>query len=132
MPEQRFQADRATYIKAHAMLAVLGGIAATVVLYAIGNPHGWVGIIAGILGVGVRGWYMMSEELGHVWTLTAQDLSGPMGRRVTLGNIARVRTLGSAVQVVTAGGDKHMIKFLADPAEVKDRIEAAAERGSAR
>jgi len=131
MSERRFTADRATYIRAHVLLAVVGGIAATAVLYAMGNPHGWVGIVAAILGIGVRGAYLMSEELGHVWTLTATDLKGPGGRRVALGDIARVRIIGSAAQVITRDGDKHLIKFLSEPAAAKAAIEAALSRRAA-
>jgi len=128
MSDTSIAPDRATYIKAHTIMAVLGGIAATGVLYALGNPHGWVGLPAAILGIGVRGWFMMSEELGTVWTLTRDDLSSTMGRRVLLENIEKIRLIGSAAQVITRSGDKHMIKFLSDPASVKTQIEAAKMR----
>lgn len=122
MSEQTFHADRNVYIKAHVMLAVIGGIGATLLLFVVGNPHVWTGFVASILAVGARGWFMMSEELGHVWTLTNHDLSGPMQRHTTLSDIARVKILGSAVQVITASGDKHLIKFLANPEDVASRI----------
>jgi hypothetical protein len=131
MSERRFTADRATYIRAHVLLAVLGGIVATGVLYAMGNPHGWVGIVAAILGIGLRGAYLMSEELGHVWTLTGTDIEGPEGRRIALDSIARVRVIGSAAQVITHDGHKHLIKFLAEPAAAKAAIEAALSRRAA-
>lgn len=130
MPEQTFRADRATYIRAHVLMAILGGIAASVLLYVIGNPHGWVGLPAALMGIGVRGWYMMSEELGNVWTLTRKDLSSTMGRHVLLDNIDKVRLLGSAVQIITRSGDKHLIKFLSDPAGVKATIEAELTRSA--
>jgi hypothetical protein len=131
MPERRFTPDRATYIRAHVLLAVVGGIVATVVLYAMGNPHGWVGIVAAVLGIGVRGAYLMSEELGHVWTLTETDIEGPEGRRIALDSIARVRVIGSAAQVISHDGHKHLIKFLAEPAAAKAAIEAALSRRAA-
>lgn len=126
MPEQDFRADRATYIKAHVFLAVIGSVVITGILLAIGNPYPWTGIVATVLALLVRGWFMMSEELGHVWTLSNTDLSGPMGRRVLLDNITHVRTIGSAVQVISTSGDKYMIKFLSDPDNVKRHIAAAA------
>lgn len=125
----RFQPDRGTYIKAHVLLAVLGGLAATAILALTGNPYPWVGIVAGLLGVGTRGAYLMKEELSVVWTLTDRALLGPGGRRVLLENIRTSRKLGSAVQVVTLSGDKHLIKFLAAPDAVRNRIDAG--RGAA-
>ncbi|SIO46938.1 hypothetical protein SAMN05444722_2365 [Rhodovulum sp. ES.010] len=121
----RFRADRGTYIKAHLLLALVGGAVATAVLAAIGNPHPWVGIVAAVLGVGVRGAYLMSEELSAVWTLTDRALVGPDGRRVLLENVEKVRKLGSAAQVITRTGDKHLIKFLADPDAVRAQIDGA-------
>ncbi|MBK1635575.1 hypothetical protein [Rhodovulum adriaticum] len=125
----RFQPDRGTYIKAHVMLAVLGGLAATLGLALIGNPYPWAGIVAGVLGVGTRGAYLMKEELAMQWTLTDRALLGPGGRRILLGNIRTARKLGSAVQVVTISGDKHLVKFLSDPDAVRARIDSA--RGTA-
>jgi hypothetical protein len=121
----RFRADRSTYIKAHVLMAAVAGIGATVLLALVGNAHAWVGIVAAILGIGVRGTYLMSEELGAVWTLTDRALIGPGGRRVLLENIAKVRKLGSAAQVITRTGSKHLIKFLAEPDAVVNRIDAA-------
>lgn len=126
MPEQHFRADRATYIKAHVVLAVIGSVAITAVLLVIGNPYPWTGIVATVLALLVRGWFMMSEELGHVWVLDNDALSGPMGRKVLLDNIVQVRIIGSAVQVISTGGDKYLIKFLSDPDHVKRHIAAAA------
>lgn len=125
----RFQADRRTYVTAHVLMAVLAGLAATLVLALLGNAHPWVGIVAAVLGIGVRGAWMMGEELGLVWTLTDRALNGPGGRRILLENIDRVRKLGSAAQVVTRSGDKHLIKFLAEPDAVRDRILAARGAG---
>ncbi|ARC89303.1 hypothetical protein [Rhodovulum sp. MB263] len=120
-----FRADRGAYIKAHAIIAVLAGIGATVLLAATGNPYPWAGIVAAVLAIAIRGAFLMSEELGARWVLTDRALLGPGGRRVRLSSIDRVRIIGAATQVVTLGGDKHLIKFLADPAGVKARIDTA-------
>ncbi|TCP62859.1 hypothetical protein EV663_101119 [Rhodovulum bhavnagarense] len=125
----RFFPDRATYVRAHILLAFVGGLAASAILALTGNPHPWVGIVAAVLGVGLRGAYLMKEELAVVWTLTDRALLGPGGRRVALDKIRLTRKLGSAVQVVTLTGDKHLVKFLADPETVRARIETS--RGTA-
>ena len=117
--------DRATYIQSHVTLAVLAMPLAMIVLWLTGTPHVWTGAIGGLAAVALRGWYLMSEELGHVWTLTDEALEGPAMRHVPLTELAKVRRIGSAVQLVTRGGDKHLVKFQADPAATVARIEAA-------
>jgi len=121
----RFHADRRTYVVSHAILAVIGSFIATAALILIGNPYPWVGIVAAVLGIGVRGAFLMGEELSAVWTLTDGSLYGPGGRRLLLEHIERVRKIGNAVQVITPSGDKHLIKFVADPDAIVARIAAA-------
>jgi hypothetical protein len=123
-----FRPDRGTYIRDHAWMAALAMAGAMAVLWVIGNPHVWTGAVAGLAAVGIRAWYLASEELGHEWRIEDGALHGPGGRRVRLGEIARLRTLGSAVQVVTHGGDKHLIKYLADREAVLTAIRQAAGR----
>lgn len=122
---ERFEPDRATYIRDHTWLAALGMVGAVGVLYLLGNPDYWVGAPAALLAVGVRGAYLASEALTDRWDLTDRRLLGPAQRAIPLADIAAVRRIGSAVQVVTAGGDKHLLKYLAQPADVQARIEAA-------
>ena len=121
----RFQADRRTYLKSHAILAVAAGLGATLVLAMLGNAAPWVGFPAAVLAIGARGAFLMSDELGAVWTLTDRALNGPGGRRVLLENLAKARKIGNAVQLVTRSGDKHLIKFVAEPEAIVARIEAA-------
>ncbi|MCO8143981.1 hypothetical protein NHN26_01965 [Rhodovulum tesquicola] len=123
--QAQFRADRGTYIKAHALLAAIAGVGASLVLLLLGNPYPWVGIVAALLGIGVRGAYLIGEELKATWTLTDRALMGPGGRRILFENIDKARKLGAAVQVVTRSGDKHLIKFLAEPDAVVARILAA-------
>ncbi|TCM83490.1 hypothetical protein [Rhodovulum steppense] len=120
--QAQFRADRGTYIKAHVLLAVIAGVGASLVLVLLGNPYPWVGIVAALLGIGVRGAYLMGEELRATWTLTDRALMGPGGRRVLFENIDKARKLGAAVQIITRSGDKHLIKFLAEPDAVVARI----------
>ena len=121
----RFAPDRATYIRDHAVMIVLGGIGAAAVLFFLDVPDIWVGPVAALAAITLRGAYLMSEEMEKVWMLSGNELVGPQGRRVFLHQIEKVRTLGSAAQIVTSGGDKHLIKYLADPKAAKVQIEAA-------
>ncbi|REC57977.1 hypothetical protein DRV84_05180 [Rhodosalinus sediminis] len=123
-----FRPDRGTYVRDHAWMAALAMAGAMGVLWAIGNPHVWTGAVAGLAAVGVRAWYLASEELGHEWRIEDGALHGPGGRHVPLDRIARLNTLGSAVQIVTEGGDKHLIKYLADRDAVRAAIRQAAGR----
>lgn len=138
MSETVITPDRATYIKAHILLGVVGGIAATIILWLLKQPGPWVGMVGAALAVGVRGPYLLSEEMARIWRLTPDMLEGPemvhvpahQRIRLPLSQIDRVRQIGSAVQVITIGGDKHLIKWLSDPKTVRARIEAAV--GAAR
>lgn len=131
MGPTRLVPDRAAYIRTQAWIAALAMAAAMAVLWALGNPHVWTGAVAGLAGIGARGWYLASEELAAVWEIDGATLCGPGGRRVPLDRIAQVRTLGSMVQIVTTRGDKHLIKYRADPQATKAAIEAARARGQA-
>jgi len=123
---ESFHPDRATYWRDHAWLAAgamslgMGG------LWAIGNPHVWTGAVGGLVAIAVRAFYVASDELTARWDLTDRRLIGPQTRAVRLAEIKTVRGLGSAVQVITAAGDKHLIKYQADRAGVEARIRAAA------
>jgi len=127
-PAARFAPDRATYVQSHVTLAVLAMPAAMILLWLTGTPHVWTGAVGALAAVAARGWYLMSEELGHVWEMTGDALHGPAQRHVALVDLARVRRIGSAVQLVTRTGDKHLIKFQPEPAAVVARIEAARPR----
>ncbi|RDC72140.1 hypothetical protein DLJ49_11990 [Rhodovulum sp. 12E13] len=119
----------------HLWLAALGMVGATAVLWALGNAEFWVGAVAALLAVAVRGWYLASEELSRRWELTpaairAVAADGTHERSVPLSQVAQVRKLGSAVQVITRGGDKMLLKYMAEGERVRDRIAAAAGVGT--
>jgi hypothetical protein len=103
-----FHPDRSAYRRDHAWLAAGAMALGMGILWAIGNPHVWTGAVGGLAAIAVRGFY------------------GPQTRVVRLSEIKTVRGLGSAVQVITAAGDKHLIKYQADRAGVEARIRAAA------
>lgn len=126
-----FPPDYATYVRTHWIMAAVAMAAGMGILWALDNPHIWTGAIGGLAAVALRGWYLMDEEMGHVWHMTKDSLDGPHGRTVPLAEIDALRVIGAAVQVITRSGDKHLIKFQADPKATKARIETARPRGQA-
>nr|WP_174819442.1 hypothetical protein [Ruegeria lacuscaerulensis] len=106
-------------------LAAIAMAGAMIVLWLIGNPYVWTGAPAGLAAIGIRAWYLASEELSNAWEMSDSTLTGPGPRKVALNQIEAVNTMGSFVQVVTKSGDKHLIKYQADPAATKAAIERA-------
>lgn len=125
-----FRPDRAVYIRSHWTLAAVAMAAGMAILWAMGNPHVWTGAIGGLAAIALRGWYLMDEELDKVWTLRDGVLHGPRDFTLPQTQIAKARTLGHSIQIVTHSGDKHLIKFLPDPAAAAARIDPAS--GAAR
>jgi hypothetical protein len=122
---ERFRGDREIYWREHAWLAAIAMAAGMAILWAMGNPHVWTGAIGGLLAIAVRAFYLASDETKMEWHLTNRRLLGPGPRAIALENIETVRTLFSAVQVVTVTGDKHLLKYQANAAEVIAAIDAA-------
>jgi hypothetical protein len=120
-----FHPDRATYWRDHAWLAAAAMAIGMVILWIMGNPHVWTGAVGGLAAVAVRAFYVASDELQARWDLTDRRLLGPQTRAVPLAEIARVRTLGSAVQIVTRSGDKHLLKYQSDRDATRQRIQTA-------
>ncbi|WP_299899247.1 hypothetical protein [uncultured Ruegeria sp.] len=120
-----FAPDKWAYIRTNAWLAALGMAGAMIVLWLIGNPYVWTGAPAGLAAIGIRAWYLASEELVANWQLSDTALTGPGGRSVALNQITAVNIMGSFVQIVTNSGYKHLIKYQSDPAATKAAIERA-------
>jgi hypothetical protein len=120
-----FSPDKKTYLRTHLNMGVVAMALGTGVLWMMGNPHYWTGLIGGAFAVALRGWYLQDEELGHSWTMDKGILSGPAERRVHLSDLAQVKSIGSAVQLITTSGDKHLIKFQADTQATINQINAA-------
>ncbi|WP_299947148.1 hypothetical protein [uncultured Ruegeria sp.] len=120
-----FTPDRGAYIRTNAWLAAFAMTGAMVVLWLIGNAYIWTGAPAGLAAIGIRAWYLASEELTATWEMTDTTLTGPGPRKVALKQIQSVNTMGSFVQIVTTSGDKHLIKYQADPAATKAAVERA-------
>jgi predicted membrane metal-binding protein len=120
-----FRADRGAYWRNHLILAVLGGALAGGVLLAMGNAAPWVGPVAALLAIGARAAFLASEALAERWLLTDRRLIGPGGRVVPLGTLDRARPFLGDVQLVTRGGDKHLMKYMADAAGTIAAIDRA-------
>ena len=120
-----FTPDRATYWRDHAAMAAAAMGIGMAILWAMGNPHVWTGAVGGLAAVALRGAYIASDELAARWDLTNRRLLGPGGRAVRLSQIKALNKLGSAVQIVTHAGDKHLIKYQADGTATRTRIEQA-------
>lgn len=119
---QSFTPDRNTYWRDHAAMAAIAMAAGMVILWALGNPHIWTGAVGGLAAIVIRASYVASDELAVRWDLTDRRLLGPAGRAVQLDEIAKLNRLGSAIQIVTRTGDKHLIKYQADPEATRTRI----------
>jgi hypothetical protein len=122
---QEFRPDRTAYWRAHLIMAVVLGVFAGLVLLWQGNPYPVVGPVAAALAIGIRAAYVASEAMAEVWRLTDRRLLGPAGRVVLLPRLQSARPFLGAVQVTTTTGDKHLIKYQADPAAVAARLTAA-------
>lgn len=125
---QEIRPDRATYWRAHLVMAVVLGILAGLALLWQGNPYPVVGPVAAVLAIGIRAAYVQSEAMAEVWRLTDRRLLGPAGRIVPLAQLQAARPFLGAVQVVTSTGDKHLIKYQADPAATAARLLGAGGR----
>lgn len=111
-----FHADRTAYWRSHLIMAVVLGAAAGLFLVWQGNPYPVAGPFGAVLAIGARAAYLASEALAEVWRLTDRRLLGPGGRSIPLAQIRSARAFLGAVQITTTAGDRHLIKYQADPA----------------
>ena len=118
----RFLPDRRTWLRGQIRLALLAMIGAMLVLKLMGNPNIWIGAVAGMAAIAVRSWYLASEEMATVWEIDGDMIRGPQKRQVKLDQIDKIRILGSFVQIITNTGDKHLIKYQANPAATRAAI----------
>jgi hypothetical protein len=119
------KADPATYWKSHAIMALVAGVIAGAALVYGGNAAPWVGPVAAVLAIAARAAYLKSEAIAEDWRLTNRRLLGPGGRIAPLSSLKLARPFLGAVQLVMAGGDKHLIKYQADTAATVTLIERA-------
>lgn len=117
-----FRADRTAYWRSHLIMAVVLGAAAGLFLLWQGNPYPVAGPLGAVLAIGARAAYLASEALAEVWRLTDRRLLGPGGRSIPLAQIRSARAFLGAVQITTTAGDRHLVKYQADPAATAARI----------
>lgn len=126
------RSDRATYVRDHLILAILGTGLVAVALAVAGAEHWFIGAMGAVLALMVRGAYLYSEQMATHWVLTDRRLVGPGGRNIFLMELAAVRRLLGDVQLVTRAGDKHLIKHVRGADDVVAAILRARERRSRR
>lgn len=122
---QEIRPDRAAYLRGHLVMAVIGGVVTGIALLVMGNPAPWVGPVGAVAALLLRGWYLAGETMGLRWQLTDRRLVVPGGRAFRLDQITRARTFLGDVQIITRQGDKHLIKYPANPADLSARIDTA-------
>ncbi|NEX47429.1 hypothetical protein G3572_14545 [Rhodobacter sp. ETT8] len=110
-----FTPDRLTYWRAHLIMAVGLGAAVGLFLLWQGNPYPVMGPIGAALAIAVRAAYVASEALGDLWYLTQNRLIGPRGLVIPRAQITSARAFLGSVQITTVTGERHLIKYLADP-----------------
>lgn len=126
-------ADRARYWRDHGVMALVGMAGVGGVLWVIGNDHVAIGALGAVGAVGVRAAYLASEALANRWWLTDKRLILPDGKRaVMLLEVVTIRRLLGDVQLVTKGGDKHLLRHIADPEGVVAAITGARDRRARR
>ena len=124
-----FRPDRGRYWRDHGVMAVALMALAGGVLWVMGLPYPAIGSLGAVLAVGVRSAYLASETLGLVWTLTNRRLLLPgADRSVNLLDIRKARPFLGDVQIITASGDKHLLKHMADAQGVISRITDARDK----
>ena len=123
-----FRPDQVTYWRAHLVMAVLLGFGAGLVLLWLGNPYPVVGPVGAVMAIAARAAFVQSEAMAEAWRLTDRRLLGPGGRVVTLAQLQAARPFLGAVQLTTTTGDRHLMKYQADPAAVSYLLMTAAGR----
>lgn len=117
-----FRADRMAYWRSHLIMAVVLGTAAGLFLLWQGNPYPVAGPFGAVLAIGARAAYLASEALTETWRLTDRRLLGPGGRSLPLAQLRAARPFLGAVQITTTTGDRHLIRYQADPTATTSRI----------
>jgi hypothetical protein len=122
-----FLPDPTRYRQDHVVLAALFIVLVGVGFVLLGRAAEiWIGALGVILAIGFRYSYFRSEVFARRWRLTDRRLIGPQGRQVRLDQVKLVRGLMGDVQVVSTGGDKHLIRYQGEPEAVMAQIRRAA------
>lgn len=124
--------DRGRYWRDHGLMALGLMALAAAVLWLIGSPYPAIGSLGAVLAVAVRAAYLAGETLSLHWALSDRRVFLPGARSVNLLELATIRPLLGDVQLITKAGDKHLLKHLAQPADVVQRITEARDRRARR
>ena len=127
-PVAEFRPDAQAYWRAHLILAVVLGVGAGLVLMWLGNPYPVVGPVGAVLAIAARAGFVQSEAMADMWRLTDRRLLGPRGQAVPMAQLLSAQPFMGAVQITTTGGDRHLLKYQADPAAVAFLLMTAAGR----
>lgn len=118
-------ADPARYRRDYVTIGIWGLVIVSAVLLVLGRASQlWAGVLGVVAALGFRGLWLYSDHMGVRWIVTDRAILGPGGQRVELADIAGMRRLMGDVQITTRGGRKILIKHLADPDSVINRIRA--------
>lgn len=120
--KETFTPDPKTYWRAHVIMALVLGLVAGAVLLYRGDPWPIMGPVGAILAIGIRAVYLKSEALSDIWHLTDRRLIGPRGISLPLSSIMDARSAFGAVQITMTGGDRHLMKYMADTKATAARL----------
>ena len=127
-PVTEFRPDAQVYWRAHLVMAVILGLGAGLVLLWLQNPYPVVGPVGATLAIAARAAFVQRQAMADVWRLTDRRLLGPGGRAIPLAQLLTARAFLGAVQVTGTTGDRHLIKYQADPDAVAFLLLTAAGR----
>ena len=120
-----FRPDRLAYVRNHMQWAAMGGVLAVVALVLMGRADTiWAAVMGVLLAMVLRGAWLYRDVMRTRWLLTEAALIGP-GQRIERAEIAVARPVFGGVAVVTRGGRKVLIQYLADPAAAAAAIREA-------
>ncbi|QQA43225.1 hypothetical protein [Pelagovum pacificum] len=124
---QSFAPDPAVYTRDHAWLAVLAAALSALSFWLVWRPLAFAGPPVAILIVAARHKSAADRDMTERWHLTDRRLVGPGGQEIELKRIDKLRPFGSAVQVTTNSGSRHLVRFQRKPRLTLERIEAARD-----
>lgn len=129
---REIRADKGVFWRDHGVMALFGMIVAGVALTLIGSDHVAIGSLGAVLALAVRGMWLYSEQMRFRWILSNMRLVGPAGREVYLLELETVRRLFGDIQIITKGGDKHLIKHVAGAEAAVAEILSARDKRAKR
>jgi hypothetical protein len=129
-----FRPDPRAYRRTQAVLALLACVAGVAVTQLLQIAVLWEVLIplALALGVAARGLLGQAAAMAGRWRLTDRRLAGPGGVALVLVEVTDVSTSLGSVVVMTAAGERHTIRHLADAAGAAETIGKARDEAKLR